>query len=418
MNFIDFGLDAAIIKAVTAQGYTEPTPIQEKAIPPILAGHDVMGAAQTGTGKTAGFMLPILHRLSLSSFSQKKQARALVLTPTRELAAQVSANAASYSTHLGLRIAAVFGGVNINPQKKKLANGIDVLIATPGRLLDLCQQQAIGFRHLEVFVLDEADRMLDMGFIKDIRKIEALLPKQRQTLMFSATFSDDIRKLSQGIIKEPVEISVTPRNSTVQAIEQCVYPVDKKRKPEMLKYLINTHNWKQALVFCRTKHGANKLTRYLEKHTIHAIAIHGNKSQSARTNALSAFNQGKATILVATDIASRGIDINQLPLVVNIDLPNVPEDYVHRIGRTGRAGTSGNAISLVCADEFELLVAIERCIKQVIPRQVIDKFIPDTELKPSSLTTKIAFKKKKKAKNFDKAVSQKRAVKKQYFKKK
>ncbi len=403
VNFTDFGLDDAILEAVIAQGYVCPTPIQAKAIPPILAGNDVMGAAQTGTGKTAGFMLPILHRLTKGARAQEKQVKVLVLTPTRELAAQVGANAVSYAEHLFLNIEVVFGGVNINPQKRKVSRGVDILVATPGRLLDLYQQKTITFANLEVLVLDEADCMLDMGFIKDIRKIISLLPKQRQTLMFSATFSDDIRRLAQGLVKAPIEISVTPRNSTVQAIEQSVYPVDKKRKPELLKHLITKHKWTQALVFCRTKHGADKLTRYLQKNNIRTVAIHGNKSQSARTKALAAFKQGHVAILVATDIAARGLDINQLPQVVNIDLPNVPEDYVHRIGRTGRAGAVGNSISLVCAEEFELLIPIERLIKQILPRQIIENFVPALELPESSLDRRFAFKKKKKSnksKNF------------------
>ncbi|MCP4698142.1 MAG: DEAD/DEAH box helicase [Gammaproteobacteria bacterium] len=376
MSFSSLGLSAPILEAVAEQGYEIPSPIQAKAIPAVIEGKDVMAAAQTGTGKTAGFALPILERLSKGDRVQANQARALVLTPTRELAAQIGASMVTYGKHLPLRSTVVFGGVKISPQMIKLRKGVDVLVATPGRLLDLYNQNAVRFKQLEVLVLDEADRMLDMGFIHDIRKILALLPKQRQNLMFSATFSDEIRNLAKGLINNPVEISVSPRNTTVKTVEQWICPVDKKQKPALLAQLIHDNQWEQVLVFTRTKHGANRLTRYLENNRIRAVAIHGNKSQSARTKALAEFKNGRTRILVATDIAARGLDIDQLPQVVNFDLPNVPEDYVHRIGRTARAGAKGQAISLVSAEEFKLLSDIERLIKQVLTRKQIDGFEP------------------------------------------
>ena len=385
MTFSDLGLSPAILDAVTEQGYDTPSPIQEKAIPAVLAGHDVMAAAQTGTGKTAGFTLPLLQLLSQGQRAHANQARALILTPTRELAAQVASSVETYGKNLPLSSTVVFGGVKINPQMQKLRKGVDILVATPGRLLDLYQQGAVKFNELEVLILDEADRMLDMGFIHDIKKIMALLPKERQTLMFSATFSDQIRQLARGIIRNPVEISVTPRNSAVKSVEQWVYPVDKSKKSAMLIHLIKKNNWQQVLVFTRTKHGANRLTKNLEAQKISAVAIHGNKSQGARTKALANFKSGAVQILVATDIAARGLDIDQLPQVVNFDLPNVAEDYVHRIGRTGRAGATGEAVSLVSADEYKELSNIERLTQQLIARKDIDGFEPVHKLPSASL---------------------------------
>ena len=369
MSFNTLGLSAPILKAVASQGYETPSPIQEKAIPAIMAGHDVMAAAQTGTGKTAGFTLPILEILSKGKRAGPNQARTLILTPTRELAAQVGESVALYGKHLNMTSTVVFGGVKINPQMQKLRRGVDVLVATPGRLMDLHSQNAVRFDNLEVLVLDEADRMLDMGFIHDIKRIIDLLPRRRQNLMFSATFSEDIRKLAKGLVRNPVEISVSPRNATAPSVEQWIYTVDKKDKAGLLTKLIHDGKWSQALVFSKTKHGANKLTKYLESQGIVAAAIHGNKSQGARTRALADFKAGDVRVLVATDIAARGLDIEQLPQVVNFDLPNVPEDYVHRIGRTGRAGSTGTAISLVCADEVELLSDIERLTQKLLPRK-------------------------------------------------
>ncbi len=388
MSFASLGLSAPILEAVAEQGYETPSPIQAKAIPSVIAGKDVMAAAQTGTGKTAGFTLPILERLSTGPLAQANQVRALILTPTRELAAQVQDNVALYSKNLPLRSAVVFGGVKINPQMMKLRKGVDILVATPGRLLDLYNQNAIKFQQLEVLVLDEADRMLDMGFIHDIRKILKALPPKRQNLLFSATFSDEIRALAKGLVKDPVEVSVTPRNATAPTVKQWICPVDKKQKSPLLCHLIHTSGWQQVLVFSRTKHGANKLTKQLEADKISAAAIHGNKSQGARTKALAEFKSGKVRVLVATDIAARGLDIDQLPQVVNFDLPNVPEDYVHRIGRTGRAGATGQAVSLVSADEFKQLSDIERLIKQLLERKFVDGFEPVHDLPESRLNTR------------------------------
>lgn len=388
MSFDSLGLSAPILAAVAEQGYDTPSPIQAQAIPAVIEGKDVMAAAQTGTGKTAGFTLPLLQRLSEGERAQTNQVRALVLTPTRELAAQVGESVATYGKNLPLRSAVVFGGVKINPQMMKLRKGVDVLVATPGRLLDLYSQNAIKFKQLEVLVLDEADRMLDMGFIHDIKKILALLPKDRQNLMFSATFSDDIRKLAKGLVNNPIEISVSPRNTTVKAVEQWVYPADKAKKSAILTKLIQDNNWQQVLVFSKTKHGANRLTKQLETRGITAAAIHGNKGQGARTRALADFKSGAVRVLVATDIAARGLDIDQLPQVVNFDLPNVPEDYVHRIGRTGRAGASGQAVSLVCADELKLLSDIERLIGELLPRKEIDGFKPVNPLRETRLDTR------------------------------
>ncbi|BFM20744.1 DEAD/DEAH box helicase [Gilvimarinus japonicus] len=386
MSFTQLGLSAPILKAIDEKGYTEPSPIQAQAIPAVLSGRDVMAAAQTGTGKTAGFTLPILEKLSQGKSAGANQARVLVLTPTRELAAQVSESVATYGKYLQLRSTVVFGGVKINPQMMKLRGGVDVLVATPGRLLDLYNQRAVKFDHLEVLVLDEADRMLDMGFIHDIKKILAVLPKKRQNLLFSATFSEEIRALAKGLVHEPVEISVTPRNRTAPTVKQWICPVDKKQKPDLLIRLIMDNQWEQVLVFSRTKHGANKLTKQLEAAHIRAAAIHGNKSQGARTKALADFKAGAIRVLVATDIAARGLDIDQLPQVVNFDLPNVPEDYVHRIGRTGRAGSTGQAVSLVSADEFKQLSDIEHLTKTLLDRQIVDGFEPTHDVPESSLT--------------------------------
>jgi len=387
MSFASLGLSAPILKAVADQGYETPSPIQAKAIPPVLEGKDVMAAAQTGTGKTAGFTLPILERLSKGPRAQANQVRCLVLTPTRELAAQVAENVALYGANLPLRSAVVFGGVKINPQMMKLRKGVDILVATPGRLLDLYQQNAVKFKQLEVLVLDEADRMLDMGFIHDLRRIIALLPQQRQTIMFSATFSNDIRKLAKTLVHNPLEISVAPANTTASTVEQLVCPVDKKKKPALLVELIRKQQWDQVLVFTKTKRGANQLSRHLETEGITSAAIHGNKTQAARTKALAEFKRGGVRVLVATDIAARGLDIDQLPQVVNFELPNVPEDYVHRIGRTGRAGASGKAVSLVCADEAKLLFDIERLIQRLVERETIAGFEPVHELPESRLPT-------------------------------
>jgi ATP-dependent RNA helicase RhlE len=376
MTFSSLGLSEPLLRAVSEKGYETPSPIQVQAIPAVLSGKDIMAAAQTGTGKTAGFTLPLLQRLSEGAEVKSNHIRALVLTPTRELAAQVGESVEAYGKHLPLRSAVVFGGVKINPQMMKLRRGIDVLVATPGRLMDLYEQNAVKFSQVEILVLDEADRMLDMGFIRDIRKILALLPKKRQNLMFSATFSDEIRELTKGLLHDPVQIEVTPRNAAATTVKQSVYEVDKSMKTALLSKLVRSNDWSQVLVFTRTKHGANRLTEKLEKDGITAMAIHGNKSQGARTKALSQFKAGEIRVLVATDIAARGIDIDQLPHVVNFELPNVPEDYVHRIGRTGRAGASGEAISLVSADEIKLLAAIERVTKQKFVREVEAGFEP------------------------------------------
>ena len=400
MSFDSLGLSAPILKAVAEQGYDTPSPIQAQAIPAVLEGKDVMAAAQTGTGKTAGFTLPLLQILSKGQQAHANQARALVLTPTRELAAQVGASVETYGKNLPLRSTVVFGGVKINPQMMQLRKGVDVLVATPGRLLDLYNQNAVKFSQLEILVLDEADRMLDMGFINDIKKIMALLPKKRQNLMFSATFSDEIRHLAKGIVNNPVEISVSPRNTTVETVKHWICPVDKKQKPALLTHLIKDNQWEQVLVFSRTKHGANKLVTYLEKRNLKAAAIHGNKSQGARTKALDNFKRGRIKILVATDIAARGLDIDQLPQVVNFDLPNIPEDYVHRIGRTGRAGAKGQAVSLVSADEHKQLSDIENLIKQLLVREEIEGFEPVHDLPETRLVNRpVKAKKRKKPKN-------------------
>ncbi|WP_194721600.1 DEAD/DEAH box helicase [Noviherbaspirillum malthae] len=387
MSFSELGLANEIVRAVTEQGYSAPTPIQAQAIPAVLCGGDLLAGAQTGTGKTAGFTLPLLQRLSAKSPAAggARPVRALVLTPTRELAAQVEDSVRTYGKYLKLKSAVIFGGVNINPQIKLLASGVDILVATPGRLLDHLQQGTINLSHVEILVLDEADRMLDMGFIRDIRRILAILPKQRQNLLFSATFSDEIKALADGLLNSPAMIEVARRNSTVEVIDQKIHPVDRNRKHPLLAHLIKSQNWTQVLVFTRTKHGANKLVEQLGKDGITAMAIHGNKSQSARTRALSEFKDGSLQVLVATDIAARGIDIDQLPHVVNYDLPNVPEDYVHRIGRTGRAGATGEAVSLVCVDEHDMLKGIEKLIKRSLPQEVVPGFEPDPNARPQPI---------------------------------
>ena len=398
MSFTSLGLSAPILKAVAEQGYKTPSPIQAQAIPAVISGRDIMAAAQTGTGKTAGFTLPLLERLSFGNKVSSNNVRALVLTPTRELAAQVGDSVETYAKHLNISSTVVFGGVKINPQMMRLRKGVDILVATPGRLLDLYNQNAVKFSQLEVLVLDEADRMLDMGFLRDIKKILALLPKERQNLLFSATFSPDIRALAKGLVHKPLEISVNPENSTAEKVTQWITAVDKKRKPALLTHLIKENNWQQVLVFTKTKHGANRLTRHLESEGLSAAAIHGNKSQGARTKALAAFKDGSVKILVATDIAARGIDIDLLPQVVNFELPNVPEDYVHRIGRTARAGNTGQALSLVCADELQLLWDVEHVIQQHIERRVIEGFLPVNELGESRAIRPLKAKKPKKPK--------------------
>jgi ATP-dependent RNA helicase RhlE len=381
MSFAELGLAEPIVRAVTEYGYTQPTPIQAQAIPAVLKGGDLLAGAQTGTGKTAGFTLPMLQRLNDGKRAAPRHIRALVLTPTRELAAQVGESVVNYGKYLKLSSEVIFGGVNINPQIQKLARGVDILVATPGRLLDLMQQKAVSLDTVEILVLDEADRMLDMGFIRDIKKILAVLPPKRQNLLFSATFADEIKTLADSLLDNPAMIEVARRNSTVEVISQKVHPVDRDKKHALLAHLIKERNWFQVLVFTRTKHGANKLVEQLGKSGISALAIHGNKSQAARTRALSEFKSAKLQALVATDIAARGIDIDQLPHVVNYDLPNVPEDYVHRIGRTGRAGATGEAVSLVCVDEHGLLRDIERFIKREVPTELIAGFEPDPSAK-------------------------------------
>ncbi|MFD2189741.1 DEAD/DEAH box helicase [Pistricoccus aurantiacus] len=385
MKFTDLGLRPELLRAVEAQGYTEPTPIQRQAIPAVLTGGDLLASAQTGTGKTAGFTLPLLQRLADGPRPKARQVRALVLTPTRELAAQVGDSVKTYGRHLKLRSHVIFGGVGQQPQVDALRAGLDILVATPGRLLDLQQQKHVDLSQVEVLVLDEADRMLDMGFIHDIKKVLRLLPKRRQNLLFSATFSNEIRRLADGLLDAPAMIDVAPRNTTAERIDQVVYQVDRERKRELLAHLIITQRWRQVLVFTRTKHGANRLAEQLSKQDIPAMAIHGNKSQSARTRALGAFKDGGLQVLVATDIAARGLDINELPYVVNFELPNVAEDYVHRIGRTGRAGSEGLAVSLVCIDEKGLLRGIERLIKQSIESRVEPGFEPDPNAVPEPI---------------------------------
>lgn len=379
MPFTTLGLQTEIIQALEKKGYKTPTPIQIKAIPLIIEGHDILASAETGTGKTAAFTLPLLQVLMNKRKETNRAVRALILTPTRELAAQIGDNVKTYGTHTPFTSRVIFGGVNINEQIKKLRNGSDILIATPGRLLDLVSQGVIDLSKVEILVLDEADRMLDMGFIHDIKKILKLLPINRQNLLFSATFSDEIKKLSSTILKNPLTIEVAKQNAPTELVTHMVYPVDNKRKRELLSLLIKTNKWEQVLVFTRTKHGANKLANQLTLDGITAEAIHGNKSQSARTRALANFKSGAIRVLVATDIAARGLDIDQLPHVVNFELPNVPEDYVHRIGRTGRAGKPGWACSLVCVDEHKLLADIEKLLKKAISKT----FEPGFEVDPT-----------------------------------
>jgi ATP-dependent RNA helicase RhlE len=387
MPFSRLGLSHGLLRAIAEEGYTQPTPIQSRAIPAVLAGRDLLAAAQTGTGKTAAFTLPMLERLAAYPAGAKRHPRALVLTPTRELAAQVADSVRTYGRHADLRQAVIFGGVGINPQIDILRRGVDIVIATPGRLLDHAGQKTIDLSGIEILVLDEADRMLDMGFIHDIRRVLALLPKRRQNLLFSATFSDDIRKLAAGLLDRPESIDVAPRNTPAELVSQRAHPVNKSRKRELLAHLIQAGDWRQTLVFTRTKHGANRLAEQLGRDGITAAAIHGNKSQSARTRALADFKAGSVRVLVATDIAARGIDIDQLPHVVNYELPNVPEDYVHRIGRTGRAGTPGEAISLVCGEEAQYLRDIERLLARSIPTSVIEGFEPSAEPEPAPAPT-------------------------------
>ncbi len=388
MKFTDLGLGPTLIKAIEEKGYTTPSPIQAKAIPEVLKGKDVLASAQTGTGKTAGFTLPLLQLLSKKNQPGQRKVRALILTPTRELAAQIFENVKEYSTHINLRSTVIFGGVNQNPQIKTLRSGVEILIATPGRLLDLHSQKALSLKFVEILVLDEADRMLDMGFQRDINKIMALLPNKRQNLLFSATFSKEIKALAQGILNQPVLVEATPENSTVEAIKQKVYKVDKNRKAALLIDLIKEGNWSQVLVFTRTKHGANNLTKKMLKANIEAAAIHGNKSQGARTKALAGFKEGKVEILVATDIAARGLDIPLLPHVINYELPNIPADYVHRIGRTGRAGAKGEAISLVCVDEKIYLRDIEKLVGLKIPVEIKEGYEPDPSILPEPVKKK------------------------------
>ncbi|XHS77002.1 DEAD/DEAH box helicase [Burkholderiaceae bacterium UC74_6] len=389
MSFESLGLAAPLLKAIADAGYTSPTPIQAQAIPAVLQGGDLLAGAQTGTGKTAGFTLPLLHRLSagqpVRNARGKPMVRALVLTPTRELAAQVEESVQTYGKYLPLKSMVMFGGVGMQPQVNKLRDGVDILVATPGRLLDHHQQGTLDLSKVEILVLDEADRMLDMGFIHDIKKVLAVLPPKRQNLLFSATFSDDIKALADRLLNQPALIEVARRNQTNDAIAQKVHPVAREKKKELLAKLIKDGNWHQVLVFTRMKHGANRLSDYLNDQGITAMAIHGNKSQGARTKALSEFKAGTLQVLVATDIAARGIDIDQLPHVVNFELPNVSEDYVHRIGRTGRAGAQGEAVSLVCVDENGFLREIEKLIKREIPKEIVPGFAPAADEKPEPI---------------------------------
>ncbi|WP_375238047.1 DEAD/DEAH box helicase [Aurantibacter sp.] len=382
MTFEELGLSEHILKAVKAKGYTKPSPIQEKAIPHILDGKDVLASAQTGTGKTAGFTLPILENLAATKKEGRRPIRSLILTPTRELAAQVYENVREYSEHLDIKCAVIFGGVKAKAQITTLRRGVDVLVATPGRLLDLESQGALSLRRVKIFVLDEADRMLDMGFLRDIKKVISLMPSERQNLLFSATFSKDIKALAHTFLNNPVSVEATPENTATETITQKVYSVDKGKKTEVLINLIKDGNWSQVLIFTRTKHGANKLTQKLEKAKITAAAIHGNKSQGARTRALANFKDNSIRVLVATDIAARGLDIPLLPHVINYELPNVPEDYVHRIGRTGRAGAKGEAISLVCSEEMDYKKAIEKVLNQRLETAVISGYEPTDTAPP------------------------------------
>jgi ATP-dependent RNA helicase RhlE len=386
MSFSSLGLSAELLRAVSEKGYTQATPIQLQAIPVILEGRDILAGAQTGTGKTAGFTLPLLQRLNSQPQGARRAVRALILTPTRELAAQVEESVRTYGKHVPLKSTVVFGGVGIHPQIDTLRRGVDILVATPGRLLDHVSQRTVDLSHVEILVLDEADRMLDMGFIRDIRKILALLPKKRQNLLFSATFSDEIKQLADGLLNAPALIEVARQSIAAELVSQVYHPVDRVRKRELLSHLIHSQGWKQVLVFTRTKHGANRLADQLDDDGISSSAIHGNKSQSARTKALADFKKGEVRVLVATDIAARGLDIDQLPHVVNYELPNVPEDYVHRIGRTGRAGKEGQAVSLVCVDEHEYLHDIQRLLKRDIPKAVIEGFEPDPSIRAEPIS--------------------------------
>ena len=378
MSFDSLGLRADLLRAVASQRYGRPTPIQAQAIPEILAGHDLLAGAQTGTGKTAAFVLPVLHRLAEQGHPQRHP-RALILTPTRELAAQIGERVQAYGVHLPLKSAVIFGGVGMQPQIDRLQRGVDILIATPGRLLDHASRKTVDLSRIQILILDEADRMLDMGFIHDIKRVLRLIPERRQNLLFSATYSDEIRRLADGLLKHPKTVEVARRNSTVAAVAQSAHPVDRQRKPDLLAHLIHREGWDQVLVFTRTKHGANKLAERLTRDGITAAAIHGNKSQSARTRALAEFKQGLVRALVATDIAARGLDIANLPQVVNFELPNVAEDYVHRIGRTGRAGADGSALSLVSHDERGLLKGIERLLRREIPMTPVVGFEPSAQ---------------------------------------
>jgi ATP-dependent RNA helicase RhlE len=388
MSFDSLGLSAELLRAIAEEGYDTPTPIQIQAIPVILQGRDVLAGAQTGTGKTAGFTLPMLQLLAARPVDGRRRIRTLVLVPTRELAAQVADSIETYGRHLpGLKCAVIFGGVSINPQIATLRRGVDILVATPGRLLDHAGQRTVDLSSVEILVLDEADRMLDMGFIRDIRKVIAMVPRQRQNLLFSATFPDEIRALANGLLNDPVELQVERRNVPTHLVTQVVHPVDRGRKRELLSHLMSTGDWRQVLVFTRTKHGANRLASQLEADGISATAIHGNKSQGARTKALADFKAGSVRALVATEVAARGLDIDQLPHVVNFELPHVSEDYIHRIGRTGRAGSEGEAVSLVCVDERRLLSDIERLLSREIPRRMVAGFEPDLSIRPEPIET-------------------------------
>jgi ATP-dependent RNA helicase RhlE len=384
-KFTGFGLSPALLKAIERQKYEDPSPIQIQTIPAVMAGHDVLAAAQTGTGKTAAYTLPILDHLSKGSKVRPNHVRALILTPTRELAAQVYESVTNYSRFMPLHSTVVYGGVKINPQMIRLTKGMDILVATPGRLLDLYRQNTVNFQQLEILILDEADRMLNLGFLPEIREIQALIPSKRQTLMFTATFSDEVRALAKDFVSHPVEISVNPEEITVDSVTQWIYPVDKLKKSSLLLKLIRDNHWDKILIFTKTKNGADHLSRKLLKAGIATATIHGNKSQGARSRALAEFKSDKLSILVATDLAARGLDIDQLPLVVNFDLPHLKEDYIHRIGRTGRAGATGEAISFVCFDDFEKLADIERLTKQVLDRRIVEGFEPEKALPESQL---------------------------------
>jgi len=401
MSFESLGLSKALLKAIQEKGYTTPSPIQEKAIPHILKGKDVLASAQTGTGKTAGFTLPILQFLSETKHPKYRPLRALVLTPTRELAAQVYDNVREYSKYVNIKSAVVFGGVKPASQIAILKKGVDILVATPGRLLDLHDRKAVSFKRIDVLILDEADRMLDMGFARDLNKLISFMPAKRQNLLFSATFSKEIKKLAEGILRNPVEVETAPKNSTAKKVSHQVYKIDKKRKTEFTIQLIKDNNWSQVLIFTRTKHGANRLTEKLVKSKISAAAIHGNKSQGARTKALKNFKENSIKVLVATDIAARGLDIPLLPHVINYELPNVPEDYVHRIGRTGRAGAEGEAISFVCSEETEYQKEIEKLLGEKLKSSVVEGYEPTDTAAPKRAATqsKGSFGKKKKGSN-------------------